>query len=528
MTVCPWCKASNPPGAPQCLKCGKRAADHPSIAMGQQGDDRFDDMDEGHGPALDLELGVAPGARSGGSGLRSFGDDPMDGDDDDADGGPAPALELDAPALPARARGRSPEPPPAQAPPSQKQQVVVPRSGTLKTAGGGSAGGPQSSTEREVLGPAGSAARPGAALQIDAYEVRALADYGEAPQGILHTVPYAVRVTLRQRELRRALAGVRAALTEGEKRRDDRLVELGQVMRPEIEGNPDFAAAAAPLADAEKTKRAREEGLQSASGEFRQRVGAIDQEIALQDEPLSRGRAEAAAREKAWESAEELRKRHEARRKRVEIEVRNAQAKLERAETPPGEKQQATALIQAAQGERATRSAEEKLATDQARDAEAQLALARRAVSEVEAKIADLRKRRRAVEDEFARQGAVRMEGIDAASREVRGALLEIGRRLAKGGLDPAGYRVTSTHEAAERIRKLIAEAEAQVSRLQYDLEKHLRALDVADDGALKKGRIILVAVVVLLLGSFIAWRALRTNPYMEAPKGAPSATSTK
>jgi hypothetical protein len=523
MTVCPWCKASNPPGAAQCLKCGKRAADHPSIAMGQQGDDRFDDMDEGHGPALDLELGVAPGARSGGSGLRSFGDDPLDDEDEAA--GPAPELQLDAQELPARARGRSPEPPPAQTAPSQQKQSVAPRSGKLTTAGGGAAGGPATTLDG---GGAGTQARPGAALQIDAYEVRALADFGEAPHGLLQTVPYAVRVTLRQRELRRALAGVRTALTEGEKRRDDRLVELGEVMRPEIEGNPDFAAAAAPLANAEKTKRAREEGLQSASGEFRQRVGGIDQEIALQDEPLSRGRAEATEREKAWESAEELRKRHEARRKRVEIEVRNAQSKLERAETPPGEKQQATALIQAAQGERATRAAEEKLATDQARDAEAKLALARRAVAEVEAKIADLRKRRRAVEDEFARQGVVRMEGIDAASREVRGALLEIGRRLAKGGLDPAGYRGVSTHESAERVRKLIAEAEAQVSRLQYELEKHLRALDAADDGALKKGRIILVAVVVLLLGSFIAWRALRSNPYMEQQKAAPAATSTK
>ncbi len=525
MTVCPWCKASNPPGAAQCLKCGKRAADHPSIAMGQQGDDRFDDMDEGQGPALDLELGVAQGARSGGSGLRSFGDDPLDGDDDE-DAGPAPALQLDAQELPTRARQRSPEPPPVQ--PSTPQKLQLPRSGKLKTAGGGAAGPPESVGEGGAAGAHPARARPGAALEIDAYEVRALADYGEAPHGILQSVPYAVRVTLRQRELRRALAGVRAALNEGEKRRDDRLVELGQVMRPEIEGNPDFAAAAAPLANAEKTKRAREEGLQSASGEFRQRVGAIDQEIAGQDAPLSRGRAEAAEREKAWEAAEELRKRHEARRKRVEIEVRNAQAKLERAETPPGEKQQATALIQAAQGERATRAAEEKLATDQARDAEAKLALARRAVAEVEAKIAELRKRRRAVEDEFARQGAVRMEGIDAASREVRGALLEIGRRLAKGGLDPAGYREASTHESAERIRKLIAEAEAQVSRLQYDLEKHLRALDAADDGALKKGRIILVAVVVLLLGSLIAWRALRTNPYLEQQKGAPAATSTK
>jgi hypothetical protein len=527
MTVCPWCKASNPDGAPACLKCGKRAADHPSIGTGTL-DDSFDEPDAG-GAALDLELGAPTASRAAASheaGMRSFGDDPLDDEDDLHAGGPA--LDLAAPDPRARTLAAAP-PPPAPTPASRGKLPADAGSKRKLQATALSGQAPESPLSKQDAPRASTAApRPGSALEIDAYEVRALADYGEAPHGILQAVPYAVRVTLRQRELRRALAGVRAALTEAEKRRDDRLVDLGEIMRPEIEGNPEFSAAAAPLADAEKTKRAREDALQSASGEFRQRVASIDQEIATQDEPLARWRKEAAEREKTWEAAEDLRKRHEARRKRLEIEVRNAQAKLERAETPPTEKQQAQALIQAAQTERPTRATEEKLATDAAQEAEAKLALARRGVADVEAKIADLRKRRRAIEDEFARQGAVRKEGIDAASREVRGALLEIGRRLATGGLDPNAYRVSTTRESAARVRGLIGEAEGQVKRLQIDLEKHLRALDAADDGALRKGRVLIIAALVLVIGAFVAWRLLRSNPYLEPPAGAPPAASTK
>lgn len=529
MTVCPWCKASSPDGVPACLACGKRAADHPSLGTGNL-DDSFDEPDGG-GPSLDLELGApqnGPSTAHQGAGVRSFGDDPLDDDDESA----GPALDLAAPDP--RARTLAAAPPPAYPAPTPASRTKLalsqpdPGSKRKLPAPLGPGVGPEGPVSKQDAPRTSAAPRPGSALEIDAYEVRALADYGEAPHGLLQTVPYAVRVTLRQRELRRALAGVRAALTEAEKRRDDRLVELGEVMRPEIEGNPEFAAAAAPLANAEKTKRAREDALQSASGEFRTRASAIDQEIAAQDEPLARWRKEAAEREKTYEGAEDLRKRHEARRKRLEIEIRNAQSKLERAETPAPERAQAQALIQAAQGEKPTRAAEEKLATDAAQEAEAKLALARRGVADVEAKIADLRKRRRAVEDEFARQGAVRKEGIDAASREVRGALLEIGRRLATGGLDPKSYRVSTTHESAGRVRALIVEAEGQIKRLQYDLEKHLRAVDAADDGALRKGRIILIATVVLILGSFVAWRLLRANPYLEKPPGAAGAASTK
>jgi len=507
MSVCPWCKSQNPDGVVACLRCGKKAADHPSVAAGQL-DDSLEDFESG-APAPDLQLELAGpsnarggvSADAGGGALKSFGDDW--GDEEPAEG---PSLQLDAPDLVhERASGQSPAAPVASSPPSARA---------------GASGGPprRVSTDRMEAVTEGepkkspAAPRPGAALEIDPYEVKVLADYGPEPAGIVQVVPYAIRVTLRQRELRRALASVRTALAQAESRRDERLVELGALLRPIVEGSPEYSSFAAPLASAEKTKQAREAAMDQASSAFRERAQAVDAEIAALDPPLAAARAEADEKAKASEKAESLRAKHEARRKRVDIDVRSAQAKLARPETLPEERSKAQALVAAAQAERETRATEERIAAQAAEEAEATAALARRGVAEVEAKIAAARARRGDLEKEFARQGAVRSEGIEAASREVKIALLEIGKRTANAGPNVEG---------ADMRRKSVAEAEAAVKRVQLDLEKHLRALDAADAPSVRKGLIILGVTVALLLGSFIAWRLLRSNPYL--PEGKTS-----
>jgi hypothetical protein len=190
---------------------------------------------------------------------------------------------------------------------------------------------------------------------------------------------------------------------------------------------------------------------------------------------------------------------------------------LQRPDATPDQKRRAQATIAAATQEKDVRAAEEKIATTAAQEAEARAATALRAQQDVEAKIAALRAQRRDIERDFARQAQIRGEGIDAASKEVRDALLEIGRAMAKSEVDVEG---------ADIRRKSIAESEANVRRLQLDLEKHLRALDAANPEAVKKGTITLVAIVVVLIAAFVAWRALRTNPYL--PDASPPTAPTK
>ncbi len=489
MTVCPWCKARNPSGTQACVRCGKRAADHPSIAGHNVGDD-FDDEDLARGPALDLDL--APTSMAG---PRSFGPSAVplgrtvggNDDWDDAAAAPGPALDVAAP--------------PVQAP---SARIAIPKPDA-----------PTKGTAREA-----PAAR-GEAVEIDAFEVKALADYGPDPKSIVDSVPYAIRVVRRQRELKRAMAAVRAALAEAEARRDEKLVELGELLRPVVAGNPDWISFARTLAAAEETKQAREQALASTNAAYRERAASLDAELATFEGPIAGARREVDEKGRAFEQADLLRKKHEARRKRVEIDVRAAQAKLAAPETSAAERAQAQALIAAAAQERETRAAEERIAVQGAQQAEGALAQARRALADLEGKVEALRGKRRDLEKEFSRQGAVRSEGVSAASKEVRAGLLELGRRAYQGGPDAPG---------ADLRRRAVQDADAHVKRLQVDLEKHVRAIASADRNAVRNGLVIAGATIALVVVAFVAWRALRSNPYLppdHPPKSAIVAPSS-
>lgn len=438
--------------------------------------DGFDD-DELPGPALELDTGGPGGAPAQ---QQPMGHSAFSDDWDDAPG-ESPALDI------ADVR------PSAKIAPSASGQVAA------------------SPAEAPIEGRTSRAAQPAPAFAIDSYEVKALADYGAEPKNIVESVPYAIRVLRRQRELRRALDELRRGIGEAETRRDQRFVELGEMLAPIVAIDPQYRTLAEPLGRAEAVARDRQGALAEADEAFRAQVGAVDSDIAALDPPRVDAQAAVDAQQKVFDEASRLAQKHEARRKRVEIDVRAAKTKLDRPETSMPDRSAAQALVAAADAERATRAAEEKIAKDAMLAEESKLAIARRVLADVEARIEHHRGRRRKLEGEFARQAGVRKEGVDAAHKEVRGALLEIGKRAAKEG----GPAV----DGVDLRRKGIAEAEAALQRLQIDQEKHLRALGSADRTAVRNGLVILIVVTVVVLGSFIAWRALRTNPYMEGVK---------
>ncbi len=476
MSVCPWCKARNPPGNQTCLKCGKRAADHPSVTGRVVGDEFGDDDDVAQGPALDLDLDTSraqPGRTQ-----QELGREVTDGfgDEDEDEPPPGGALDLDLGSPEADYEPHAP---------------VAPE--------------PEKPKPREAITRPGPAAGEG--IEIDPFEVRALADYGPDPKGIVAAVPYAFRVLRRQRDLKRALEGVRRNLRDAEAKRDERLIELGTLLKPIILGNAEYASIASSLGSAEKLVSEREQALAETNSAFRDKAKAIDEQIVQLDPTLAAARATIDEKQRAFEDADRLRQKHEARRKRVEIDVRGAQAKLAALETSQADRAAAQQLVAAASQERETRAAEEALAQQAARAAEAELARARGHYEQIEGQVEALRKKRRLLEQEFSRQGAVRSEGVDAASKDVRNVLLEVGRKTWKAGPDVEG--------AAMR-RKGVTDAEAQVTKLQVEMEKHVRALGAADKPAVRNGLVVALAAAVILLGSFIAWRALRSNPYLE------------
>jgi hypothetical protein len=414
----------------------------------------------------------APTAAGGPTAGRSLGG----GWDDDDELAPLPGLEVESPA-------RAPAEPSA-----------APQAPTSKRGGEGGA----------------DAAK--APLEVDPYEVKVLAAFGPPPANPLASVPYAIRVVMRRRELRTALAGVRASLEAAEARVLDRLADLGGLVRPAAESDPAFAALLKPLVSAMSVKQSRESAAADADAQFRAKVAELDAALAALTAPIERAQAEAAARGKAADEASGLQKKHEARRKRVDIEVRSAQQRLASAETSATDRASAQAVIAQADGERAARAAEEQQATLLAQQAEAQAAQARKAVAELTAKSDALREQRRRAEAEFSRAGQVRGEGIGAADRELRVALIDLGRRVKDR---PIG----GEPESAPMRRRDVVDAEAQVRKLQHELEKHLRALEVADERSVRMGLVILGVAVTAFLTAFVLWRMLRTNPYMTPAK---------
>lgn len=487
MTVCPWCKAKNQPTAKVCYKCGKNPSNHPSVTGRTVGDDFGDDDDEIiDAPALDLDVSTTRG-RPGAPTTQQLGHEVGDGfgDDDDENAGPHEALDLDL-----RAPTNEPPPPaPKDSEPEQKKEYIA----------------------------RGNVPNPDA-IEIDPVDVKVLANYGAEPKAIFETIPYALRVVKRQRELKRSLEGVRAAVKEAEAKRDERMIELGTLLRPVLAQNPDYGTIAKSLGDAEKAVKERESALLQTNAAFREKASVLDAEIAALGPDHERAQAEVDAKQKVYEEADRLRKKHEARRKRVEIDVRAAQTKLAAMETSPADRAQAQALIGTASQERETRAAEEKIATQAAQRAESELATARSMLGRVDEKIDALREKRGVLEQEYSRAGAARSEGVAAAGKEMRTVLLEIGRKTWKEGPDAPG---------ADLRRKGVADAMAHLRRLQIDMEKHVRALASADKPAVTKGLAILGGTIFLFLTLFIVWRATRTNPYMDQqPKSALPTTS--
>lgn len=339
-------------------------------------------------------------------------------------------------------------------------------------------------------------------LTIEPYEIETLAGYGPQPQSWVQTFGYALRVKIRQRDLRRALRTLRTTLHTIEQQRDQHLAELGHRMRYVFEKIPELSLTISKLASAEQGKQKREASLAYTSVEFRTKTTKIDHEIASLEESLPVLKQRIDSQEALYQKAESLRIEHEERRKQTEIEVQHAHAVLARIDSSADIRQRAQQLIASVHNEKSTRAVEEQLATEHAQKLEVELAFARRAYAEVQEKMTKLRQQRKELELEFTRQGSQKLEQVDAASHEVQQALCEI-------GIYALDHRPQQIDEVEESFYKKIEQNLQSIHSLQYQLECHLRALESANARAVKTGTVLWTLVIIIGIGLFtlILWR---------------------
>ncbi len=193
---------------------------------------------------------------------------------------------------------------------------------------------PQATPTVPERAPAPLASTSGA--NVDPYEARALADYGEAPAQWWKAPLYAYRVLRRRPELKRLADAKRQDAERAQNAAEEALQRFAEIVRPDAERLPRYAEALGGVRATEAVFRERDAVLASESDAHKARQAGREAKITELEAQL--GQVQTEERQIAGELAEAdtLVKRAEARAKRAEIEVRNATAQQSQVATTPG------------------------------------------------------------------------------------------------------------------------------------------------------------------------------------------------
>lgn len=343
------------------------------------------------------------------------------------------------------------------------------------------------------LGPPSGGALPSAAPSgplpvasgdVDPFEARALADFGPPPEAPWSAPLYAIRVTRRQGELRRALAERRAEAHRETARADDALIAFAERVRSIAERNGwrGFANVSAE----EEVLRGRDGGLATEMDAHRAELARADGALAEVETFLAQAKAGEAMVGEHLAAVEAGRARIQAKIKRIDIELRNAAAQ------PGADPNAVHALLEARMSERQALLAEVAALEPQFAEIQARLATARRDVAAAAARVTVAQGDRREVEDRFRRQSGTRSQGVEESRARVRAALLEAGRlAVADEGAFGAEFASARSEVRAAEERRRKAELAVRV---------HEAALVSHDPKKVTLGFVLLGAAVVLVL----------------------------
>lgn len=334
------------------------------------------------------------------------------------------------------------------------------------------------------------------AADVDLAVLRAVAAYPSAPTTALEAPIYAVRVLARRRELRAEVRRRQSDLAAAERARDEKLAELVTGLRARASDGP-LAELFAPLGQLDSEAQAATGALESTIREQTEQHQALSAHLTEAD--AERGRLQASADEAAAEASRrwEERARAEAKLRRAEIELRAAHDAARLAAAPgakfaPPEHAKA---IRAAEVEQKAR-ADELAPLVTAHDAAAAAAdEALRQVHDIDRRIASLTDQRKRLEQAGRDRLARGQKGVERAAHTRLAAYADVGRAI-----------VTSRpQEVGPQERAALAEAEALVEAKLREVERHLRAIDVCDEAALKRGVTMLAIAGGLLLVLLLA-----------------------
>ena len=159
-------------------------------------------------------------------------------------------------------------------------------------------------------------------LETDAM---ALAEYGDAPGSWVTSPLYAWRVLKRQREVKAALAVRTAEAEHAQAALDDALVAFAERARPVAEKHKSYLVPFDDLGRAEELLRSRDKVLAAEQDAQRARLAQVDSRLTKAESELAQAQGHERAVATELAGAQGALAREEAKIKRAEVELRNAQ-----------------------------------------------------------------------------------------------------------------------------------------------------------------------------------------------------------
>lgn len=338
-------------------------------------------------------------------------------------------------------------------------------------------------------------------LAIDDARVNSAAAYGPPGPAVLAPV-YAYRVFVRQQVLVRRRGETERAFNDAELKRAELLKEMVQSHRGEIERNERFTRLVEPLASLEAQARERQQAAAQVHGELASQLEVFDKKLAeLEEQRVAR---QGVVTERAAEhtTAEEHFGRANAKLRRVQIEIRNLEAKVREAVGPQGGvvPPDMAAKLRPLQDQMRALEPNATTAKSALDAAQAKLREAQAAVTETTRAMAAVEKDKRTLMAKYESRIASSSASQHEAEQQEREAFLAIARAI----LDLRGAIAVDAE-----TRKQITALDQLVERRLVDHEIAVRAVDAFDHERRSLGHKMAIGVVVLLLALIVVLAAV-------------------
>jgi hypothetical protein len=328
-------------------------------------------------------------------------------------------------------------------------------------------------------------------IELHSEEIAELSGYGAVPAFAPLSVPYAVRVALRRRELTRVLEAVSKQVLAAETARDEALAQVARDRRAAVESDSRFQSllAAARRAEAELgQERTRLGHLTTQASQWEAELARQRDEIS---ELIARERARLTDAERTLEARRVDLERVQARVKRVQIELRNARAQASAANpnAPVPQFPDLEARLASLEPELVPVRTAHDAAASEAQAARQSALQAERGLAAFDAEAAERARQQNAEQTELAQRSG-------ALEREVTGSWADVARAVLATEL---GDRLEPA------VAKQLLAHDDEVWKAARALELHLRALDAYDHDRTRLGH-VLIAVLAFALLLLFGW----------------------